>query len=94
MCSSDLGATSGAEFSTPPLVGAMDSGGNIVSTVTGSVTITVSAGATIFGPTSATFDGYGSARFSGTGITAAPGTYTLTFSKSGLASATQTITVP
>ena len=90
------GATSGAAFTTQPLVVVQDVNGNRVPTEK-VVTMTVSAGASIVGEASTT-PSYGVAHFDGgLGIRGTAGTagtvYTLTFAATGLTSATQTITL-
>ncbi len=86
------GAASGAPFVTQPVVAMKDASANTVTTATSLVTMTVSAGATIVGTATATALN-GVAIFSTAGITGTAGTsYTLTFSASGLTSATQPIT--
>lgn len=86
------GATSGAAFTTQPQVTIQDTGGNTVSTSTASVTAAVSSGATLVG-TAAVAAVAGVARYTNLGVTGANGTYTLTFSSSGMTDATQTITI-
>ena len=92
LTTSAAGAASGAAFTTQPVVAVRDAGANTVTNATHVVTMTVSAGATIVGTATATAVN-GVATFSTVGITGTAGTsYTLTFSASGLTSATQSIT--
>ncbi len=85
------GATNGVAFSTQPVVGIQDAAGNLVTTDNSSVvTMTVSAGAAVVGTATATATG-GVATFTNVGLGGIAGTYTLTFSRAGLTSATPTI---
>ncbi|MFM8352741.1 MAG: IPT/TIG domain-containing protein, partial [Actinomycetales bacterium] len=86
------GATSGAAFTTQPQVTVQDTGSHTVSTSTASVTASVSTGATLVG-TAAVAAVAGVAKYTNLGVTGANGTYTLTFSSSGMTDATQTITI-
>jgi hypothetical protein len=86
------GAVSGAAFTTQPKVVIQDSGGNTVTSSTAVVTATVSSGGTLIGSTAVTAAA-GIATFTNLGITAAPATYTLTYSSTGLTSITQSIVV-
>jgi hypothetical protein len=83
----------GGPFSTQPVILLKDSGNNVVTTGSGTVTMSINSPATTFGSTSATLTS-GLAAFSGAGLSASSGTYTITYSKSGLTSATQSIVVP
>ncbi len=86
---------SGAVFATQPRVSVMDAAGNITMASTATVTATVSVGGALSG-TASVGAVAGVAAFSNLAITGGAGTYTLTFTSTGLTSATQTlaITVP
>ncbi len=90
---SAIGATSGAAFTTQPVIAIRDGFGNTRTSDNSTVvTMSVSAGATVVGAATATAVG-GVATFSTTGISGTAGTtYTLTFASSGLTSATQNVT--
>ena len=88
---SAAGASSGAAFTTQPVVAVQDLSGNTVKSANTSVTMTVSAGATIVGTATVQVVN-GIATFSNSGISGASGTsYTLAFAASALTSATQSI---
>ena len=86
------GAANLAAFGTQPTVTVHDAAGNTVTSDNGSIiAMTASAGATTLGAASATASS-GVATFTTVGISGTPGTsYSLVFSRSGLASATQAI---
>ncbi|MFM8894322.1 MAG: IPT/TIG domain-containing protein, partial [Actinomycetales bacterium] len=86
------GAVSGSAFTTQPKVLVQDSGGNTVTSSTATITATVSAGGTLIGTTTAT-PSSGIGTYTNLGLTAAAGTYTITYSATGLTSITQSITV-
>ena len=89
---SAVGAASGAAFTTQPVITFYDTNSNVVDSDSSSVvTATVSSGGTIVGTATATASS-GVATFSSLGLTAATGTYTLTYT-SGALTATQSITV-
>ncbi|MCF8536937.1 MAG: fibronectin type III domain-containing protein [Candidatus Nanopelagicales bacterium] len=87
------GASSGVAFTTQPAIEITDSAGNRdtgdSSTV---VTAAVSAGGTLAGTATATASN-GVATFSDLGIAGTAGSYTLTFSATGLSDATQSVSV-
>ncbi|MCX5764790.1 MAG: Ig-like domain-containing protein [Gemmatimonadetes bacterium] len=89
------GAASGAAFTQQPRVTLFDTYGNLAKSTTdaNAVTMTVNSGATVIGgATAIPVDGV--AKFATVGIGGTAGTsYTLSFASSGLASATQPITV-
>ena len=88
------GAASGAAFVTQPVVAIRDPNANTVSS-SATVTMTVSTGGTIVG-TASVVASNGVATFTNVGISGSTSTnnpYTLTFASSGLASATQSITL-
>jgi hypothetical protein len=80
-------ATNGVALATQPVVDAQDAGGNTVTSATGTVTATVSTGSGTLTNATATFTS-GVATFSGLTITGLIGNDTLTFSATGLTSAT------
>ncbi len=87
-----LGSASGSAFTTQPVITIKDAAGNIVTNSTASVTMTVSSGATTVGTTTINAVA-GIATFTNVGISGIAGTpYTLTFTSTGLTSATQSIT--
>jgi hypothetical protein len=88
------GAVSGAAFSTQPVVEIRDAAGRRVPTDNGSVvTMTVNSNGSTVGTATATATA-GVATFTTVGIAGTAGaSYTLTFSRSGLTSATQGITL-
>lgn len=85
------GAASGYWFTTLPVVEIRDAAGNR-TTSTASVTLSVSPGVTQLGET-AKSSVAGRATFGWVGLRGAGGDYTLTYSATGLASVTQTITL-
>ena len=89
---SAAGSVSGVAFTTQPVITIQDSSSNTVTNSTATVTATVSAGGTLIGTTTATAVN-GVATFSNLGITAAAGTYTITYSSGSLTTTSQTITV-
>jgi len=86
------GGASGAAFATQPVVAIRDASGNTQTADNSSiVTVTASSGATIIGTASATAIG-GVATFVNVGVAAIAGTsYVLSYARSGLTTATQTI---
>jgi alpha-tubulin suppressor-like RCC1 family protein len=87
------GAASGAAFTTQPVVAIRDAAGNTVTTDNGSlVTVTVSAGASVVG-TAVAQALSGVATFANVGISGTGTNFILTFSRSGLPSATQSISL-
>lgn len=86
------GAASGSAFTTQPAVAIRDDAGNTITTDNGSlVTMSVNNGAAVVG-TATTQALAGVATFKDVGISGASGTsYTLSFARSGLAAATQSI---
>ena len=90
-----VGGESPTTFSTDPKISLVNSSGDLVTTTGTTITVTASAGGTLTGTTSMTTTG-GYAEFTNLTLTAAAGTYTLTFASSGLTSVTSasvTITV-
>jgi len=88
------GAVYAQPFTTQPVVQVQDAGSNLVAS-SAVVTATLGSGVVV-GTTQTTLDATasgGTATFSGLGITGTPGSYSITFSSPGLASASQTITV-
>ena len=86
-----VGAPSGSAFTTQPVITLKDTFGNTVNTNV-SVTMTVSSGATTVGAFTINAVA-GIATFTNVGISGIAGTpYTLTFTSTGLTSATQSIT--
>ena len=84
------GATSGAAFSTQPVVTVKDSGGNTVLS-SATVTATLSGGSVYGTATKAAVNGV--ATFSGFGITGSSGTYTITYTVTDPTNITVTQTV-
>lgn len=84
------GATSGAPFTTQPIVAITDSGGAVVTTSDTEVSVTVSSGATVLGSTVVRPTG-GIATFAGVGLSGLVGRYTLTFAAAGIADASQDV---
>jgi uncharacterized protein YjdB len=80
-------ASSGTAFSVQPSVQLLSSGGSPVSQAGVQVSVAITGGgATLLGTAAATTDGFGIATFTGLGIAGPIGSYTLTFSGSGLTS--------
>jgi hypothetical protein len=89
-------AASRAVFGTQPIVSVRDVSGNPVSDFVGRVTVDVSRAGTsvpfaLTGATGIGLSGSPTATFTGVGLFGEVGTYTLTYSSTDLASATQTI---
>jgi alpha-tubulin suppressor-like RCC1 family protein len=83
------GAASGATFTTQPVVEIRDAAGNRTCSSV-EVAITVSAGGTLSGETRAV-GACGTFTYTNVGLSGLAGTYTLTYSQTGLTTATQTI---
>ena len=82
-------AQSGAVFGSQPSVQVQDQSGNPVQQAGLTVTVSLNgAGGSLFGSTSASTSASGLATFSGLGISGTIGTYSLSFSSSGLTGAT------
>jgi alpha-tubulin suppressor-like RCC1 family protein len=93
LATSAAGAPSGAAFTTQPVVSIRDASNYTVTSNSAVVTVTVSAGATVVGTATATASS-GLATFTNVGISGTAGaSYMLTYASSGLASATQSITL-
>jgi hypothetical protein len=87
-----VGTTAGVAFSTQPQITIRDSNNNTVTTSNALVTATISSGGALVGTRTATAVS-GVATFSDLGIRGFGGTaYTISYSASGLASATQSVT--
>lgn len=85
-------AAGGQPFTTQPVIRVQDASGNLVPTATNAITVAVGGGATLIG-TATVSAVNGVATFSGVGVSAPAGTYTLTYSSSGMEAATQQIVV-
>ena len=87
-----IGTTAGVAFTTQPQIAIRDSNNNTVTTSNAVVTATISSGGALVGTRTATAIS-GIATFSNLGIRGFGGTaYTITYSVSGLAPATQAVT--
>lgn len=87
-----VGTTAGVPFATQPQIAIRDSNNNTVTTSNAVVTATISSGGALVGTRTATAIS-GVATFSNLGVRGFGGTaYTITYSVSGLASATQSVT--
>lgn len=84
------GAASGLPFASPPRVRLVDQFGNTASGIMPSVVLAVSAGAELVG-TSTVTPTDGEATFAGAGLRGPIGDYVLTFSATGLTSASQAV---
>jgi hypothetical protein len=81
------GAASGSAFQTQPVIQLRDAQGNAVSASGVTVNVTIGSGpggASLIGSTSASTDGAGIAAFSGLGLSGSVGSYTLSFTATGL----------
>lgn len=79
---------SGSALATPPAVQLRDDAGNAVSQAGVSVSVSIGAGASLTGSTTVATDAAGVATFTGLGITGLVGSYTLSFSSTGLTGTT------
>jgi hypothetical protein len=87
-----VGTAAGVAFTTQPEITIQDANGNTVSSSSAVVTATVSSGGTLIGTKTATASS-GIATFTNLGLRGYGGTaYTITYSVSGLTSATQSVT--
>jgi hypothetical protein len=82
-----LGASSGAALTTQPVIEVRDAAGNLVTTATPTITATIATGGGIVSGSTATAEG-GVATFRTIAVSGTVGDHTLSFSASGLASAT------
>ena len=90
---SSVGQTAGARFTTQPQVTVRDAGGNRVTSSAALITASVSSGGSMLGRTSMIAVS-GQVNFNDLGVDGTPGnTYVVTYSASGLASATQSMTL-
>jgi len=81
-------ALSGSVLAVQPVIQLRDASGNAVAQAGASVTAAVSVGATLGGTAVVATDAQGVATFSGLSLSAAAGTYTLSFSATGLTGVT------
>jgi hypothetical protein len=87
-----VGTSPGVGFTTQPQITIQDLGGNTITSSTAVVTATVSTGGTLVGTATATASS-GVATFTNLGIRGFGGTaYTITYTASGLTTATQSVT--
>ena len=86
-----VGTGYGLAFTTQPQVSIQDVSGNTVTTSSAVVTATISSGGTLVGTTTATASS-GVATFSNLGIKGTATAYTITYTVSGLTTATQSVT--
>jgi hypothetical protein len=87
-----VGTSPGVRFTTQPQITIQDLGGNTITSSTAVVTATVSTGGTLVGTATATASS-GVATFTNLGIRGFGGTaYTITYTASGLTTATQSVT--
>jgi hypothetical protein len=86
-----IGTAYGTAFTTQPQVTIRDVNGNTVTNSSAVVTATISSGGTLVGTTTATASS-GIATFSNLGIKGTATAYTITYTVSGLTTATQSVT--